>query len=235
MKIILKKIPKKIYNKLVRYLNKKNYINLHNDYYIHANTEITDSELSGKISINSEGCKIINGVTIAAKAPVMIGRYTSINGPCTGIYSKLNSIKIGSFCSVARQVSIQEYNHQIGRLSSYYIFRNIFNEPASNDVNSKGEVLIGNDVWIGAGATILSGIKIGHGAVIGANSVVTKDVPDYAIVGGVPAKVIKMRFDSSTIDKLLKLRWWDWEIEKIKKNKELFSKPLTDQKLDNIL
>ena len=78
--------------------------------------------------------------------------------------------------------------------------------------------VIGNDVWIGYEAVIMSGVKIGDGAIIGTRAVVTKDVPPYTIVGGVPAKPIRRRFDDETIEKLESLRWWDWDCEKIKRN-----------------
>ena len=80
---------------------------------------------------------------------------------------------------------------------------------------SKGNVSIGHDVWIGTEALILSGVSIGHGAVIAARSVVTKDVPPYAIVAGVPARVIRSRFDPATVASLLRIAWWDWPREKI--------------------
>ena len=86
---------------------------------------------------------------------------------------------------------------------------------------SKGNVNIGNDVWIGQNATILSGINIGHGAVIATNAVVTKDVKDYEVVAGNPAKVIKKRFDEDTINRLLELKWWDWDSEKVNSNVEI--------------
>lgn len=86
-------------------------------------------------------------------------------------------------------------------------------------------VVIGNDVWIGGNAVILPGVNIGDGAVVASGAVVTKDVEPYAIVGGVPAKVIKYRFDSKTIEKFLAIKWWDWEIEEIEKNIELFYQP----------
>ncbi|MGL9729055.1 virginiamycin A acetyltransferase [Enterococcus sp. DIV0756] len=82
--------------------------------------------------------------------------------------------------------------------------------------DNKGDIIIGNDVWIGYEATILSGVTIGDGAIIGAKAVVTKDVPAYSVVGGVPAKKIKHRFDSETIQKLQQLKWWDWPDEKIR-------------------
>lgn len=84
--------------------------------------------------------------------------------------------------------------------------------------NNKGDIIIGNDVWIGYEAVILAGVTIGDGAIIGTRAVVTKDVPPYSIVGGVPAKSIRKRFDDETIVELLRLKWWDWSEEKIAQN-----------------
>lgn len=78
--------------------------------------------------------------------------------------------------------------------------------------------MIGNDVWIGYDAIIMPGVKIGDGAIIGTRAVVTKDIPPYTIVGGVPAKPIRKRFDDKTIEKLLSIKWWNWDKEKIKQN-----------------
>ena len=86
------------------------------------------------------------------------------------------------------------------------------------DTFSKGTVVIGNDVWIGARATILSGVTVGDGAVIGAGALVAKDVPPYAIVGGVPARLIKYRFSSEIINELLEIKWWDWDSKKLTQN-----------------
>lgn len=91
-----------------------------------------------------------------------------------------------------------------------------------NDVSSawdnKGDIIIGNDVWIGYEAVVMAGVTVGDGAIIGTRAVVTKDVPPYTIVGGVPAKVIRKRFSDETIFELLKIKWWDWSVEKIAKN-----------------
>ena len=89
-------------------------------------------------------------------------------------------------------------------------------EDVASAWDNKGDIVIGNDVWIGYEATILSGVTIGDGAIIGAKAVVTKDVPPYSVVGGVPAKKIKQRFDAETIQKLQQLKWWDWPDEKIR-------------------
>ena len=97
-------------------------------------------------------------------------------------------------------------------------------------VVSKGDTVIGNDVWIGNGATIMQGVKIGDGAIIGTNSLVTKDVEPYTIVGGNPAKEIRKRFDDETIQILLALKWWDWDVQKITDNLEV----ITGGKIDEL-
>ena len=86
--------------------------------------------------------------------------------------------------------------------------------------DNRGDIVIGNDVWIGYEAVILSGVTIGDGAIIGTRAVVTKDVPPYTIVGGVPAKSIRKRFDEKVIEALLKIKWWDWTEEKVARNIE---------------
>ena len=111
-------------------------------------------------------------------------------------------------------------NHTLGSLSNY-TFPIFFEEwnLDKGDVTSawdnKGDIVIGNDVWIGYEAVIMAGVHIGDGAVIASRAVVTKDVPPYTIVGGTPAKEIRKRFDENTIVQLQKLQWWDWSIEKI--------------------
>lgn len=97
-------------------------------------------------------------------------------------------------------------------------------------VVSKGDTVVGNDVWIGNCATIMQGVKIGDGAIIGTNSLVTKDVPAYTIVCGNPAKEIRKRFDEETIRLLLAVKWWDWDVQKITDNLEA----ITSGKIDEL-
>ncbi|SHG34962.1 Acetyltransferase (isoleucine patch superfamily) [Fodinibius roseus] len=229
----LKSLIQKAIGFLASVLSKGNDIQLDAGYELPDFIKMRGATLRGRITIQG-GCKIQDGVTIAAGSPVKIGRYTSLNGPSTKIRCEINKVIIGSFCSIARQVSIQEFNHRYDGLTTYHIFKNVFNEGVEKDIESSGAIVIGNDVWIGANASILSGVTLGHGAIIAANSVVTKDVPEYAIVGGIPAKTIKMRFNQSIIDRLLKLKWWDWDIKKIKKNRHLFEEALTLEKIDQI-
>ena len=134
-------------------------------------------------------------------------------------------LKIGRFCSIAcgAKFIFTSANHALGSLSTYP-FPIFFEEwgldpkDISSAWDNKGDIEVGNDVWIGYEAVILSGVKIGDGAIIGARAVVTKDVEPYAIVGGVPAKQIRKRFDDDTIDKLMKLRWWDMDEEAIRRS-----------------
>ena len=127
---------------------------------------------------------------------------------------------IGKFCSIAKEVTIfLGGNHRID-WGTTYPFNVIFdkNDYASlitGHPKTNGDVIIGNDVWIGRGASIMSGVVIGDGAVIGAYSLVSKNVGSYEVWAGNPAKFIKKRFDDITIDKLKKLEWWDWDIDKI--------------------
>lgn len=130
---------------------------------------------------------------------------------------------IGKFCSIAcgAKFIFTSANHTLQSLSTYP-FPLFFEEWGldKKDIisawDNKGDIVVGNDVWIGYEATILSGVHIGDGAIIATRAVVTKDVPPYTIVGGVPAKEIRKRFDDATINQLLQTRWWDLPIETIK-------------------
>ncbi|MGF7012115.1 acetyltransferase-like isoleucine patch superfamily enzyme/pimeloyl-ACP methyl ester carboxylesterase [Lachnospiraceae bacterium PF1-22] len=129
---------------------------------------------------------------------------------------------IGKFCSIAcgAKFIFTSANHTLDSLSTYtfplfYEEWDLDKKDVASAWDNKGDIVIGNDVWIGYEAVILAGVHIGDGAIIGARAVVTKDVPPYTIVGGVPAKEIRKRFDESTIAKLKESKWWDWSFEKI--------------------
>jgi acetyltransferase-like isoleucine patch superfamily enzyme len=128
------------------------------------------------------------------------------------------TLKIGKFCSISSKVTILlDGNHDMEKVTTYPLSHGFLGIAHDRPVNypCKRHVVIGNDVWIAYGATILPGVTVGDGAVIGAMAVVTKDVEPYAIIGGNPAALIRKRFDDATITKLLELRWWDWPDEKI--------------------
>jgi virginiamycin A acetyltransferase len=146
-------------------------------------------------------------------------------------YSPQN-LKIGKFCQIASDAKFLMPGgiHHLNTLTTYPLFWNkIFDVKHYSEILPKqdlyhkeyGDTIVGNDVWIGYNSLIMPGIKIGDGAVIGANSVVTKDVPAYTIVAGNPAKIIRKRFDDDTINKISNLQWWDWDMEKIMQNYDL--------------
>jgi virginiamycin A acetyltransferase len=134
---------------------------------------------------------------------------------------------IGKFCAIAAETRfIMTGDHKLDGISTYPfpVFRQGW-ESAYNtlDLPVKGDILIGNDVWFGYNSLIKNGLNIGHGAIIAAGALVVKDVPPYAIVAGNPGKIVKMRFDDATIERLLQIAWWDWSIEKISQNLRLIS------------
>lgn len=132
---------------------------------------------------------------------------------------------IGRFCAIAEgaRFIMNGANHAMSGFSTYPF--NIFGhgwekgfDPATWTKELRGDTIVGNDVWIGMDAVILPGITVGDGAIIGAKSVVSHDVPPYAIVAGNPAKVVKIRFDRSTVGRLLNVSWWNWPVDKITRN-----------------
>ncbi|MCE4089469.1 CatB-related O-acetyltransferase [Priestia megaterium] len=153
---------------------------------------------------------------------VQLGDYSYI-----GVNSNISNCEIGRYCSIGPSVKIGLGKHPIDLLSTSPIFynpKNILNISLTEELQYQEyeNTIIKNDVWIGANAIILDGIKIGNGAIIAAGAVVTKDVPDYAIVAGVPAKVIKLRFSEDIVQELLRTQWWKREPEEFKKDIKYF-------------
>lgn len=132
---------------------------------------------------------------------------------------------IGKFCSIAcgAKFLFNSANHAQASLSTYpfpIFFEEWDLDPGhvADAWDNKGDIVVGSDVWIGYEAVILAGVTIGDGAIIGARAVVTRDVPPYTIVGGIPAKAIRRRFDERTVEALQKLKWWEWPVEKIRRH-----------------
>lgn len=221
---MLKKLKYKIFDSIYILLRFGNFIPSSSKVSIHKSAKIYGSRLDGNITVG-EGSMIARSEFYGT---VQIGRYSSINGPNTDIVAYGGKVTIGQFCSIARNVSMQVSNHVMNRPTTYPIFKNIFKEENIGEFVIRGNISIGNDVWIGAHALILSGATIHDGAVIAANSVVTGEIPAYAIVAGSPAKVIKYRFKEDVIADLLAKKWWDWPIETIKSEKEFFKTNLQE-------
>lgn len=140
-----------------------------------------------------------------------------------GYGTSIHFCQIGKYCSIGADVKIGLGKHPISYVSTspiFYTDRNCLGVKLveGSSYEESDEVIIGNDVWIGSNAIVMGGITIGDGAVIGAGSIVTKNVEPYSVVGGVPAKIIKYRFDEEERAKLLNLKWWDWDFEKIAEN-----------------
>lgn len=140
----------------------------------------------------------------------------------------INQASIGKFCSIGPNCLIGPGRHPASMfVSTHPSFYSTFRQCGYSFVNENKfkeylPVTIGHDVWIGANCIIMDGVKIGNGCIVGANSVVTKDIPDYAIVGGVPAKIIRYRFNQDIISKITKIQWWDWSLDKIRRESPLF-------------
>ena len=133
---------------------------------------------------------------------------------------------IGKFCAIAKGIEfiMNGANHRMASVTTYPF--NILGHgwekctPSLADLPLKGDTVVGNDVWIGQNVTVLPGVRIGDGAIIGANSVVARDIPPYTVAAGSPCRVIRHRFDQAFTEYLLALRWWDWDAEKIFRNLE---------------
>ena len=154
-----------------------------------------------------------------------IGRYSYV-----GNDTDVECADIGQFCSISDHCRIGMGGHTLSHISSCPLFTQKINgcqeQWIENDIHAVEEkrAILGNDVWVGSHVLINGGVTVGHGAVIGAGAVVVKDVPPYAIVGGVPAKVIRYRFSLEVIEKLLELQWWNLPDETLKENIRFFQK-----------
>jgi len=205
----------------------------HGRINIGASCIMNNAHLCGNIQID-DNCKFYGPIEISADSEVKIGRSSSLNGPGLNINAKINPVTIGKFCSIASKTTIHEYNHHIQSASTYFMQKHYNNKKMHEDIESKGAIEIGNDVWIGSGSYILSGAKIADGCIIGANTVVTGKIEPYSIVAGNPGKTIKKRFSEDLIQLLLRLEWWNWSNEQIQHNIDFFTGELNHSKFNNL-
>ena len=199
---------------------------------IHSSSSVTSSKIEEFTTIRKNVS--IENCSIACYCLIMDGCY--FHKTILGDYSYSNMhttilrSEIGKFCSIASHVFIGPTSHPLDKISThpFLFFKNVGNlidEDEQKVVDKREGTLtkIGNDVWIGQGATIMPGITIGDGAIVGARSVVTKDVEPYSIVMGLPAKRTMYRFDKEIVDRLTTIEWWNWNRSKIKENIKEFS------------
>ena len=149
----------------------------------------------------------------------------------TGKNTSIIAAEVGSFVSVSWNVTIGGADHDYSKLSTHSFIYNDYDELRPEGAEGydrfSSPCVIKNDVWIAANAVILRGVTVGNGSVVGAGAVVTKDVPDYAIVAGVPARIIGYRFEDSIIKMLNEVCWWNWNDETIRRNYHLFRENVT--------
>ncbi|CAM3978338.1 CatB-related O-acetyltransferase [Cohnella lubricantis] len=152
--------------------------------------------------------------TVASNA--VIGEF-SYGAPVIRHWGEDSTLTIGKFCSIAERVTILLGGEHRTDWATTYPFNSLLPEyaPLQGHPKSKGDIVIGNDVWIGTGATILSGVRIGDGVVIGAEALVSKSVPPYTIAAGNPAKALRRRFADADIARLIEMKWWDWPLASI--------------------
>lgn len=207
------KMIKKIRN---RFLQRK--LEKEKNVFISGNPKVHSNSIFAGNNVIANGARITNCI---------LGKGTYV-----GTNTILDKTKIGNYCSIAKNVSQAIGNHPTtGFVTTHpaffstrkqagftYVNENYFEEISYTDKSKQYVNEIGNDVWVGANVLLLNGVKIGNGAIIAAGAVVTRDVEPYAIVGGVPAKLIRYRFEKKKIEEIENSKWWEWEETKIKEN-----------------
>lgn len=177
----------------------------------------------------------------------LVQRFTVLRNTTLGDYtyvgynSTMNNVTIGKFCSISKNVNIGLGTHPINFVSTSPIFFSLRNGTGYSwvdktyFVDTPARVIIGNDVWIGMNVTIMGGINVGDGSIIGSHALVTKDVPPYAIVGGVPAKIIKYRFPPEIIEKMIRSEWWNLSDQELKTKLNHFNREVTEDVLYKLI
>lgn len=196
---------------------------------IGAQSGVVASTIGDKVSIHNNcgisGSTIDSGVMLYERCSLVdavVGRFTYVASN-----SVITKAEIGSFCSFGPDLICGFGDHPTDFVSTSPVFFSNLKQCGisftdESHFTERKKIFIGNDVWIGARVFIRDGVKIGNGVIIGAGAVVVKDVPDYAIVGGVPAKIIRYRFPQDTIDSLNRLQWWNWPEERLRAGQAYF-------------
>jgi len=181
------------------------------------NTDVYDSKLANCVRLGRRN--FVLGSTFG------FGSYTGSN-------TEIRNVQIGKMCNISWDVSLGGHNHnyKAASMTSAVPWNTVFHTKREESHHPE-ECIIGNDVWIASGANIIEGVTVGDGCVVGAGAVVTNNLPPYSIAAGVPARVIKKRFDDNSISRLLGLRWWDWPREDIAQASDLLLRDMDEETL----
>lgn len=199
---------------------------------VYRNSRIQNSTLCNRVTIGDDS--IIFQSNLDKKCTIsrrnIISRSTIGVGTSTQGNTTIRFASVGKYCAIAWNVTIGAPNHDMHRLGMAELDY-IFEDEPHEQLTSFEELscCIGNDVWVAAGAHVLRNVHVADGAVIAANAVVTKDVPPYAIVGGIPAKIIGYRFNQDIIESLLRIKWWDFTDEQLKMTRVLFNSEVNNE------
>ncbi len=207
---------------------------------IYKNCRIEDSSVADHVVVGE--CSVLLGATM--KAYSQVNRFSMVRHSVIGDYSyagknfMMISAEIGRFSSISWNVTIGGADHDYSKVTTHsFLYHPAFDmvgEGAPLYDRFADDCVIGNDVWMGAGSVVKRGVTVGDGAVVGANAVVTHDVAPYTVVAGAPARIIRARFDDRTIERLLRIRWWDLDPALIREHVALFNESPTEAVLDRL-
>ena len=216
---------------------------LKDDIVVWKNARLLSSTLLGNNSIGDfstvRQCNLGKYVSIQRNCDLLrvnVGDYTIIEKNAV-----IHDVIIGKFCEISWHCSMggDNHNYKLPTIHHWYWNKSFGFEQDENAIGGVNfmrkleseQCIIGNDVWIGSGVTVNRKVRVGNGAILASGTVVTKDVPDYAIVGGIPGRVIKYRFDDSTIKRLLDIEWWNWPYDVLQENRHLFEIEVCEESL----
>ncbi|MCH2226841.1 MAG: CatB-related O-acetyltransferase [Candidatus Caenarcaniphilales bacterium] len=227
----------KVYDQILNYLQKNSYLKCSSKFNLASS--VSYHLKFGWVLSHGNSKAFLGKFNVPSCDSIKIGRYSYLSSQV--VFSGRGEVEIGQFSSIGDNIHFvsSNINHASDLCSTYELGpspRVAYTEMIFEDFLSKSSVdssllvancKVGNDVWIGKNVTVMNGVEIGNGCIIGMNSVVTKKCEPYGLYAGTPAKLIRFRFNEKTINQLLEIKWWDWDIRKIKKENKMFSTSLS--------